>query len=300
MQKQLLCSLYRKCLKSIAMCDVRFSFLFKERWAEFIPPGVIVHRQESMQDIVKRSFRANFSTENVGLAFNFLREFHTSLLSIETLGLWEEVASQHAFSLKMGLALCSASFEVGQVDPSEYVSGGVESSMKAYLRFVDGELNRVSSAVDFHALRSDTDLRNALVEIKKQFSYSGNDAYAVHYSLCSLRESQVASEFILNLCLLLLFEKNGFRCSLVGAHLPHPLLLVKTCGGQVISWTSSVIPKNNVPNSILSSGKKNVMTEKSILTSILRKQVLLDGGGPFDGSSSRSLRKEQLIHLMSL
>lgn len=228
--------------------------LAEARWTEYVPSRIHIRPDETMNSVLRRSFeRGTLTPGDVANGFAFLREATASLLPLELLSLWEEVAlpdakhpSQVPYDLIRGLALMTAALDLsyteapqsGAAPASAYRPGAAQRKAQEYEQwlcdFADAAvLPPDSDAVPTPHLTATVQSVDRYVgAVKAKWPLRRSEGSPEDFSLVSARKRGQAAECVLSTLLLLKMCKDpALSCTLVGTDLVFPWVRIERARG---------------------------------------------------------------------
>lgn len=313
--KELAHSLYRRILKLVAVAEQPHTQrIVQTRWVEFVPPRVCITPGDSLRDIVRRSFEAAFTASSVTNAFTFLKEARESLFSVWVLAEWERLERKDQWDLYDGLGLMSAALYGARTGCDTQQS--FESCSKDYqlcMRIYAQNLaNRVREHLDPQTLEmgSPEDLTKFVNFVREETTLQRRDAVPEDFSVISLLQRGCASEYMLNLVLLMVLRLLEVNSTVVGNDLSFRWVRVMPRNNSATvfaSWTYGAMLRGDVERLIRTSDKQwyravpwDALQRKSVLCALLRRQLGCLPNSP-DPTTNRikTTCKEQILFLLS-
>lgn len=336
--------LYRKVLRYMkAVTVLHYERVAFDRWAEYIPRGVEVHVKDTPQTICRRIFEARRppGKSNSDAVFGFLRSAHSDMQDFHILSLWEREVKKGSFDLLDGLcilssalflpkvALCASKIQAPpQTETThtlENLKGWIQRAIKVPLPPFPSNVT-ASSAITKASTRSCHEFYvTVLSRVTQHTGFSRQETSPLDYSLVNLEKQGRASEYVLNILLQSILEKNGLPAEMVGfTDYPFPLVKVPSGGEKgspfYISWSYGVLSKGEVEQAIgrchnghwyRSTNPWGASLRRTILCDLLRKQLSLashpasTAAGSESGDSAATLSRyrshicrEQLMFLL--
>ncbi|KPA73996.1 putative mitochondrial hypothetical protein [Leptomonas pyrrhocoris] len=313
--KELAHSLYRRMLKLVAAAEhPHTQRIGHTRWAEFVPPRVCITQADSLRDVVRRSFEAAYSTTSVPSAFAFLKEALESLFSVWVLAEWERLGKKRQWDLCDGLVLMSAALYGARVGCD--TQPALQNCMKDYqlcLRaYVQNMADMVRRKIDVHGLVVGRveDLTRFVYLVREESTLQRRDATPEDFSVVSLLQHNCASEYVLNIVLLLVLRAVNVNSTVVGSDLAFRWLRVMPRNGAsplFASWSYGAMRRKDVERHIRTADTQwyravpwDALQCKSVICTLLRRQLecLPDSPDP-PTQRMRSTCKEQVLFLLS-
>lgn len=313
--KELAHSLYRRILKLVAVAEQPHTQrIVQTRWVEFVPPRVSLTPGDSLRDIVRRSFEAAYTSASVPNAFTFLKEARESLFSVWVLAEWERLERREQWDLYDGLVLMSASLYGARTGCDAQPS--FESSIKDYqlcLRsFVQGVAKAVRERMDPQSLEMATveDLTTFVTAVREETALQRRDAKPEDFSVLSLLQHSCASEYVLNIVLLLVLRVLEVNSTVVGSDLAFRWVRVMPRNNSLTifaSWTYGAMHRGDVERLIRTSDKQwyrsvpwDNLQRKSVICALLRRQLgCLPNSADVTTRRIKTTCKEQILFLLS-
>ncbi|KAK7197802.1 hypothetical protein NESM_000733300 [Novymonas esmeraldas] len=313
--RELTRSLYRRVLKLVSVAEQPHTQrIMQTRWVEFVPSQVWIERGDELRHIARRSFEAPFTPAAVANAFTFLKEARDSLFSIWVLAEWERVEAQEHWDLYDGMVLMSAALYGARAGCDTHQS--FESSIKDYQvcirSYVQGIARAVQQRMEVSALEAGhvEDLTKFVEIVREASALERRDATPEDFSLLSVLQTRCASEYVLNIVLLLVLRALNIHSTLVGANLAFRWVRVMPRNNAptiFASWSYGAMPRQDVERLIRTADAQwyysvpwDSLQRKSVVCALLRRQLgcLKE---PLDavGKKVKSTCKEQILFLLS-
>ncbi|KPI90352.1 hypothetical protein ABL78_0579 [Leptomonas seymouri] len=313
--RELLHSLYRKTLKLIATVEEPHAQrIVQTRWAEFVPPRVYITQEDSLRDVVRRSFESSYSAASVTNAFTFLKEGRESLFSVWVLVEWERLGAREQWDLSDALVLMSAALYGARVGCD--TQKALESCMKDYQLCMHAYVQNLAEAVweeinkqgfDAESVEGLTKVVNA---VRDRSMLQQRSATPEDFSLISLLQRSCASEYVLNVVLLLVLRVLEVGGTLVGGDLAYRWVRVRPRNKSsplFASWSYGAMRRADVERHICTSDKQwhrpaqgDSLQQRSVACALLQRQLrCLPNSSDPATQRIKSTCTEQILLLLS-
>lgn len=313
--KELAHSLYRRVLKLVAVAEQPHTQrIVQTRWMEFVPPQVWIAPGDNLRDIVRRSFEAPYTPAAATSAFTFLKEARDSLFSIWVLAEWERVEGKDHWDLYDGMVLMSAALYGARIgcDSQQAFESTIKDYQVCTRSYVQNLAKTVQERTDVRALElGDVEELAKFVALVREASALGRrDATPEDFSLISLLQNRCASEYVLNIILLLVLRALNIHCTLVGADLSFRWVRVMPRDSAptiFASWTYGAMRRREVERLVRTADTQwyrsvpwDAVQRKSVICGLLRRQLgCLPAPLDSSGRKVKSTCKEQILFLLS-
>lgn len=311
MDKSLTLVLYRRTIKVVSTVSRRCGIqVALARWAEFMPSTVRFSAEDSLLSVTRRCFEVPSSPSHLSSAFAFLKESTSSTFSIELFSLWEILGSLHGYDMCESIALMSAALELTRNDSLQRANF-LKSLACNYSVSLRNLVRNMNAAVEvFPEARTITtdDIDVFIQGVREASGLQRSDSKAEDFTALSITHHNQASEYVLNILLVLILRERGVKATLAGADLVYRWVRVETPGGPLFaSWSQGCMRRKDVERIVRTANPQwfrarpwDTSERKSIVRALLKKQLATFGVK--DGrlvNSQRSVCKEQLIHLLT-
>lgn len=313
MKNNLVRTLFRRSLRVATIAErANATHIVKDRWAEFIPRKVLVQKSDHLPQIVRRCFEAPLTSNSHSQGFAFLREAMGSLLTIELLSSWEQIAQEEDFDLCHSLALISAASELAEKEA--YQLGSLSVLVSKYAQFFQKHVaqaqERITSDLEREGI-SVQSVKEAILRIHEDQKFERREVQPEDFTLRHLLKEGKASEYILNIFLSLVFAGRAEECTLVGVDLVFRWLRLSTTKRQNLifaTWSYGAFERKNMERFIKTADSQwfkkqenTLQNRKNVVCSLLRRQLSLLATSELPSKDRQlAICKEQILFLLAV
>ncbi|KAG5497490.1 hypothetical protein JKF63_03754 [Porcisia hertigi] len=313
--KELAHSLYRRSLKLVSLVERPPSpRIVQAQWAEFVPSQIWISSGEEPRHILRRSFAVPYTSAAVANAFAFLKEARKSLFSIWVLAEWQRLVGQQHWDLYDGMVLMSAALYGGGVGcgSCHSLEGCIKDYHVCFRSYVHNIAKSVQERMEVRSLDAGRveDLNKFVQLLREASALERREAKPEDFSLISLLQNRGASEYVLNILIVLVLRVFDVHSTLVGADLSFRWVRVMPRNNSLTifaSWSHGAMRRKEAERLIRTADTQwyrcvpwDALQRKSIVCALLRRQLGCLPR-PLDTRSERirSACKDQIMFLLS-
>ncbi|KAH9601021.1 hypothetical protein LSM04_007171 [Trypanosoma melophagium] len=288
-------SLYRRVFRLITTIkNIGAEAVAMERYAEYLPPGVILEKNDSLIAVARKVFSTTpSSSESLSNGFSFIKDVMDSLPDLELLALWHAYRSVGDYDLLYGIALVSAALNF-----SESLDAPCLGDLTKKLSHLRDEIESLTTEIkDMVAIQKHSSRKNgvkylvpsilAAMRDLKERGYSVSEGSPEDYTIINMIYNKHACTLLFNSLFVVALIEHGVLCTVVGTDSLRSWLRVQKEGERPIFLSFDCIDAystkelvrlhySNVQNSRKwrRSAEWNAESRKHILSTLLKRQLL--------------------------